>query len=200
MVLFYSTFLLYFTTLLSTLQLLLYTFTLLLLLQPMPKQFKYTLEKRKQLIVDYTCLKLYCHATYYYKQDIEARKINSIGVSFGKDDVRNNSEQVTESSRHRLEIVACIRGLEIVAEEEQFHNRPFELVILYTSSDYVVSCMNKWSQKWVENGWRTTESKEVANRDLLEELMKLKEKRRMVFKYIAIDNAEYQTAVALCNI
>lgn len=64
-----------------------------------------------------------------------------------------------ETTNNRMELLAVINGLLALKEPCK--------VNLYSDSQYVVDAFNKnWIQDWQARGWKTSDKKEVKNRDL----------------------------------
>ena len=47
----------------------------------------------------------------------------------------------------------------------------WERLVITTDSVYVVKGVTEWIRRWTRNGWRTSDRKPVANRDLWECLL-----------------------------
>ncbi|GBB92749.1 hypothetical protein RclHR1_02050022 [Rhizophagus clarus] len=91
-----------------------------------------------------------------------------IGVYWGKDDPRNVSERLPgpRQTNNRAEIMAVIRALETCPD----NNIPLEI---RTDSQYVINAYNCWIPKWENNKWKTSNNKDVENKELFQRLMKL---------------------------
>ena len=64
-----------------------------------------------------------------------------------------------ETTNNRMEMTAAIMALSALKE-------PCE-VILYSDSAYLVNAFNQnWLEKWLANGWKTSNKKPVENQDL----------------------------------
>lgn len=64
-----------------------------------------------------------------------------------------------ETTNNRMELLAVINGLLALKEPCK--------VNLYSDSQYVVDAFNKnWIQDWQARGWKTSDKKDVKNRDL----------------------------------
>jgi ribonuclease HI len=62
-----------------------------------------------------------------------------------------------------MELLAVIRGLEAIKTD----NMP---ILITTDSQYVMSGLTQWMQKWKQNGWKTTQKTAVKNSDLWQRL------------------------------
>ncbi|HAD03939.1 MAG TPA: ribonuclease HI [Desulfuromonas sp.] len=79
--------------------------------------------------------------------------------------VRELSGYAPETTNNRMELAAAIAGLEAL-------KRPCR-VRLTTDSEYLKKGMTEWLDGWVKKGWKNSQKKEVANRDLWEQLLAL---------------------------
>ncbi|KAK3582540.1 hypothetical protein CHS0354_024090 [Potamilus streckersoni] len=67
------------------------------------------------------------------------------------------------TTNNRMELVAAISALSVLTEPSQ--------VTLFSDSTYLCYAYTKrWITKWKKNRWKTTEKKDVKNRDLWERL------------------------------
>lgn len=69
------------------------------------------------------------------------------------------------TTNNRMELIAVISGLEAL-------KKPCRVRVT-TDSNYVVKGMKEWIDRWIRNNWRTSQKKEVLNRDLWEKLLKV---------------------------
>jgi len=87
------------------------------------------------------------------------------------------SEGFTITTNNRMELLAVIKGLEILKEKCQ--------VDLYSDSKYVVDTVEKgWVTKWKANGWKRNKKDMASNIDLWERLLVLLEKHSVKFIWI----------------
>ena len=71
-----------------------------------------------------------------------------------------------DTTNNRMEILAAIKGLEILKEKCR--------VTLYTDSQYLVNSVEKnWAKKWRANGWMRDKKNPALNADLWARLLKL---------------------------
>lgn len=68
------------------------------------------------------------------------------------------------TTNNRMELLGVITALENL-------KKPCSVKVM-TDSTYVVKGMTEWIDGWKKKGWRTSQNKEVLNRDLWERLLK----------------------------
>ncbi len=75
---------------------------------------------------------------------------------------RSGSGGAGQTTNQRMELQAVIEVLHTIAGP----------VHIYSDSTYVVNCFNdKWYEGWIKKGWKNSQRKPVANRDLWEPLI-----------------------------
>lgn len=98
------------------------------------------------------------------------------GIYFGPNDSRNEAVAINDHkfapTNQRAELSALLRGLNKIRAEVGTSSGVDEYEI-FTDSSYSKNCLEKWSDKWVANGWKNTAGAAVANRDLIEPLRKV---------------------------
>jgi len=80
--------------------------------------------------------------------------------------IREMGGGVRETTNNRMELAATIRALASLEAPA-----PGD-IILYTDSTYVIRGITQWIWGWRSRGWKNAEGKDVANRDLWEELLR----------------------------
>jgi ribonuclease HI len=75
------------------------------------------------------------------------------------------------TTNNRMEIMAVIRALRTINAENE--------ITVFTDSTYVQKGINEWIAKWKINGWRTSNKKEVKNKDLWVQLDNLTSQLRI---------------------
>ncbi|MEA3422723.1 MAG: RNase H family protein [Bacillota bacterium] len=71
------------------------------------------------------------------------------------------------TTNNRMEMTALIEGLKALKEKKIEVN-------IYSDSSYLIECFrNRWYDKWLLNGWKTSTKKPVENKDLWETLLSL---------------------------
>jgi len=87
------------------------------------------------------------------------------------------SEGFRLTTNNRMELLAAIKGLEILKETCQ--------VDLYSDSKYVVDAIEKnWVKKWQANGWKRNSKDMASNVDLWERLLPFLEKHSVKFIWV----------------
>ncbi len=64
----------------------------------------------------------------------------------------------SNTTNNRMEIMAVIMALKAIKNKDQ--------ITVFTDSTYVQKGINDWIEKWKINGWRTSNRKDVKNKDL----------------------------------
>ncbi len=85
-------------------------------------------------------------------------------MRFG-DKEKELSGYAPETTNNRMELTGAIEGLAAL-------KRPCK-VSLTTDSEYVKKGITEWIHGWIKRGWKNSQRKDVANRDLWERLWEL---------------------------
>ena len=62
------------------------------------------------------------------------------------------------TTNNKMELIATIKALKYLKEKSE--------IVIFTDSKYVIDGINNWIFKWKQNNWKTTNKKEVKNKDL----------------------------------
>jgi len=81
-----------------------------------------------------------------------------------------------ETTNNRMELIGAIAGLEALT-------RPCRVRVT-TDSEYVKKGMTEWIDGWVKRGWKNTQKKPVANRDLWERLLELADQHQVEWHWV----------------
>jgi ribonuclease HI len=81
-----------------------------------------------------------------------------------------------ETTNNRMELIGAIAGLEALT-------RPCQVQIT-TDSQYVKKGMTEWIDGWIKRGWKNSQKKPVANRDLWERLLELAEQHTVEWHWV----------------
>lgn len=85
------------------------------------------------------------------------------------------SGAVPHTTNQRMEITAALEALRALPD-------PLEVV---SDSTYVVNCFKqRWHEGWRANGWKNSQKKPVANRDLWEPFIRLALERDVTFRWV----------------
>lgn len=86
-----------------------------------------------------------------------------------------------KTTNNRMELLALIRALE---------HFPSGSLTLYTDSNYAYKGITEWIRGWKKNGWKTSQKKEVLNKDLWERLDNLT-RPDIKFQWVKAHNQNY---------
>jgi ribonuclease HI len=82
------------------------------------------------------------------------------------------------TTNNRMEILACIAGLEALTDSSL-------KAVVISDSKYVVDAITKgWAKKWRAKGWMRTETERPKNHDLWKRLLPLSEGRGVTFRWV----------------
>ncbi len=90
--------------------------------------------------------------------------------------VRELSGFEPQTTNNRMELMAAIAGLEAL-------KRPCR-VKLTTDSEYLKKGITEWIEGWVRRGWKNSQKKDVANRDLWERLLELTRRHQVRWHWV----------------
>lgn len=101
---------------------------------------------------------------------------SGFGVYFGEGDPRNvgiglhevDNINKVKPTNQRAELHALKYALEHAVENESEDG--YEI---FTDSMYSKNCIEKWSDSWERNGWKSSTGKEVANQDLIKPSLRM---------------------------
>lgn len=87
-------------------------------------------------------------------------------VSLPDGTVRELGGAAPQTTNNRMELSATIHALAILEPQNPYK------ITLYTDSTYVIRGITQWIWGWRAKGWKSAEGKDVANRELWEELLR----------------------------
>ncbi len=86
-----------------------------------------------------------------------------------------DSGAAPQTTNQRMELTAVLEAVRSL-------EGPLEIV---SDSTYVVNCFrDRWWEGWLRRGWRNSQKKPVANRDLWEPLLELALPRSVAFRWV----------------
>ena len=80
------------------------------------------------------------------------------------------------TTNNRMEIIAIIEALKNINKKSNIN--------LITDSKYVIDGINDWIKKWVNNNWKTSNNKDVKNKDLWIELNTLNQFHNINWEWV----------------
>ena len=91
---------------------------------------------------------------------------------------RELSGAEAHTTNQRMEIRGALEGLRSLHSPRR--------VGVYSDSAYVVNCFrDKWYERWLRNGWKSSQKKPVENRDLWEALIAEVERHQVTWHKVA---------------
>ena len=91
-----------------------------------------------------------------------------------KDNKKEISGGLKNTTNNVMELTAVIEGLKLLKFPCNVH--------LYSDSSYVLNAFNQnWIKNWVNNNWKTSDKKEVKNKELWQELLSLTKTHKVTF-------------------
>lgn len=78
------------------------------------------------------------------------------------------------TTNNRMELTAVIEALKFIAKNLKEYK--FQIKVISDSSYVVDSIVENRIYKWEDNGWKTVQDKDIKNRDLWEQIIKLDRK------------------------
>jgi ribonuclease HI len=85
-------------------------------------------------------------------------------LSFPNGKVRELGGGERDTTNNRMEMTAALEALASISDTQSSN------IILYTDSTYLIKGITQWIWGWRNKGWKNAEGKDVANRDLWEDL------------------------------
>jgi ribonuclease HI len=126
------------------------------------------------------------YENYYIFTDGSNQKSHcSYGVYFGNGNPEPYSisptfyhfaKLITEGDKTNniAELKAIQAALEIIINNYQYINKLHRIVIV-SDSKYSIKCITEWYIKWNKNNWLNSKKEPVANREIIEDILKKKE-------------------------
>lgn len=92
--------------------------------------------------------------------------------------VRSDSGTVYDTTNQRMELTAALEALkacDILWNEQKEYN-------IFSDSAYFINCYEQqWWRTWIQNGWRNSAKKDVANTDLWSQIIPYFQKKSFHF-------------------
>ena len=77
-----------------------------------------------------------------------------------------------DTTNNKMELNACINGLFYIYKTKGTDS--IDEIEVYTDSAYISNCFKeKWWIKWEQHNWKTSTKKDVKNKDLWQQLLKI---------------------------
>ena len=117
-----------------------------------------------------------------------AHPASGYGVYYGPGDSRNAAVPLNEvdppyikPTNQRAELHAAKHALKDI-HTHLTSGKATGPTQIHSDSKYVVKSLNDWSDNWKSNGWKSTTGRPLANSDLIQEAVALKDKINDIYK------------------
>lgn len=104
-----------------------------------------------------------------------------IGIFYADKDPRNLSEvfPMENPTNQRAELYAILKAVK---------NNVYENNLLEIRSDsmYSINSITNWSKKWIKNGWKASNGKDVKNQDIIKPILSLIKKRPGKIEFVHV--------------
>ena len=108
------------------------------------------------------------------------KKNAKAGIGIYISDNQMISERITgHQTNQRAELFAILKTLKILNIGD------YNIVNIYTDSQYSINCITKWIHGWLKNNWLDSKKKLVKNRDIIEQIYNIKKNyNNIIFHHI----------------
>lgn len=115
---------------------------------------------------------------------------------YNGDVVKTNSGHEIDTTNNRMELLACIKGIQDAEELAKAH--PQATFTLYSDSAYLINCYTQgWWENWERNGYISSTGQDVKNLDLwLKIIPYFKKRARWKFVKVAGHKDNYYNNLA----
>ena len=86
------------------------------------------------------------------------------------------------TTNNRMELTSIIAGFDAIRDLKK-DDEP-RVVRVVTDSQYVVKGMTEWLPNWRKRGWKTSDKRDVLNRDLWEKLLEVSGRYDVVWEWV----------------
>jgi ribonuclease HI len=98
-------------------------------------------------------------------------------VHFEKHQIFNTTEKlINNHTNNHAELASILYSFNVInTNYKEFTNNN---IIVVSDSMYSIKCITSWSKKWVKNDFKTSIGKNVANKEIIQEILKVKNEIR----------------------
>lgn len=109
-------------------------------------------------------------------------------ILIGKNNVVEIGQAVSGVTNNQMELLAVYKALELLSERDVNNYE----ITLYSDSKYFVDGINEWVINWQKNDWRKADKKEVLNKDLWQDILRVRDfvesDNKIFFEHIKAHN------------
>ena len=93
------------------------------------------------------------------------KKNAKAGIGIYIPDIVNISERIIgHQTNQRAELYAILKSLKFIKIND------YNLINIYSDSQYSINCLTKWIYSWLNNNWLDKKKKPVKNKDIIEQI------------------------------
>jgi ribonuclease HI len=102
----------------------------------------------------------------------------AFSVIFEKHHIFNTCKLLkNKPTNNRAELQAILHSFKIINNNQsEFKNHCITIV---SDSMYSINCIDNWSQKWIINGFKASNGKIISNKDLVQDILNIKQKLQL---------------------
>lgn len=99
-----------------------------------------------------------------------------IAIKAEKGFIEFSGSSAGDTTNNQMELTAAIQAIRIAPRNAELH--------IFADSEYVVKGISQWLSGWKKNGWRNSQNRPVANKELWQELDTLTNGRNIYWKWL----------------
>jgi ribonuclease HI len=80
---------------------------------------------------------------------------------------------VSEPTNNKAELSGIKYAFKTISENQELFKDKKNIIC--TDSMYSINCIDKWSKSWSKNGWKNSKGQEVKNKELIQDILTIKE-------------------------
>lgn len=105
------------------------------------------------------------------------------GVYFPNKEIENISKPFLHEpiTNQRAELYAIYKALKKISDKYTF-----DVVKIYTDSEYSIKSLTVWIKTWKQNNWKTSQKKEVLNQDIIRKIDDILQQYENKIKFIHV--------------
>lgn len=99
----------------------------------------------------------------------------------------NKTRLIVKNPSNNVAELSGVKQIYKTIYQNQDYFKEYDNVIC-TDSQYTINCIEKWSDNWIKNNWKNSKGEIVKNKELIEEILIIKntipENIKIIFKHV----------------